>query len=381
MLLGVEYFCREKGITIPWDKVASIVGDHVTGKAIEQHLVKLTKKRADEGLPIPPPRPRITSKKHTGLVKSGPTDEPHHTSPGLYTRFRSSSPDGMGDHSETFATGTFASPSSFADENANPNMTTRTVARTEEDKKYSRMSLVMSTASYDSEDDFCTDPLVKREDRCYTENDSEFGSTRAEGMRKFALGEDKKCIEEYDSSDHSEHSISPSPPLTPGCKRQHKALQPLSPHKLRALERRYVAMVAAAECQAVNSQAEASACVSDAANGTPFRALRGLDDPYATPLRHVTTNRSMTRTAMPQRVIQEFCPPSTASTQNRKRPIARSTIFTSALGDSSASTNNSAAVAIGPRRSSLRATKATLPTLRRNEGDAVLGLIGLSTGR
>lgn len=377
MLLGVEHFCRKKGITIPWDKVASIVGDHVTGKAIEQHLVKMTKKRADAGLPIPPPRPRITSKTHTVLAEACSRDELHDASPGLYTGLGSSS---LGE-AENSTMDAFASPSSFADGKVNSTGATRSVARATVDNRRSHVSLVMSTAFEDSQNDLHSEPSLEEEYRGFTEYDSEVGSTQAEGTRKFAFGEDKKCIEEFDSSDHSERSISPSPPLTPGCKRARKTLQPLSPHKLRAMERRYVAMVPTAERQAVTGRAKAVACSPGAAKGTPFRALRGLDHPYATPLRHVTTDRSMTRTATPQRAVQEFYPPAVASTQARKRPAARSTIFTGALVDSAGSITNSAAVAVGRRRSSVPATRTMLPVLHRNEDEAVLGLIGLSSGR
>ncbi|KAJ5171929.1 hypothetical protein N7492_004522 [Penicillium capsulatum] len=55
LLLSVQAACNANQIKIPWDKVASIMGDRFTDGSIIQHLSKLRVRREAEGKPCPPP--------------------------------------------------------------------------------------------------------------------------------------------------------------------------------------------------------------------------------------------------------------------------------------------------------------------------------------
>ena len=63
VLLFVEYICIKKAIPIPWNDIAKLVNEHLTGEAIKQHLVKVRKFRISEGREVPDRIDRGTRRK------------------------------------------------------------------------------------------------------------------------------------------------------------------------------------------------------------------------------------------------------------------------------------------------------------------------------
>ncbi|KAJ5591479.1 uncharacterized protein N7459_001848 [Penicillium hispanicum] len=79
LLLTVQWACNNSGVKIPWEKVATAMGEKFTEGAIVQHLSKLRLRREGDGKPVPPPlRRSVTaaankasaSKKESGKRKS-----------------------------------------------------------------------------------------------------------------------------------------------------------------------------------------------------------------------------------------------------------------------------------------------------------------------
>jgi len=58
LLLNLQKVCNMKGIKLPWDEAAALVGPTITGNAATQHLAKLCKKRVLKNLPVPDPLTR-----------------------------------------------------------------------------------------------------------------------------------------------------------------------------------------------------------------------------------------------------------------------------------------------------------------------------------
>ncbi|OJD21596.1 hypothetical protein ACJ73_07064 [Blastomyces percursus] len=58
LLLCIQSACSAKGIKLPWEAVAELMGGSMSGGAITQHLTKLRAKLEEEGEPVPPPLKR-----------------------------------------------------------------------------------------------------------------------------------------------------------------------------------------------------------------------------------------------------------------------------------------------------------------------------------
>lgn len=58
LMLSMQYVCSQEGIKIPWDSVAAVMADNVTGGAIVQHLAKLRARMVEQGIAVPPPLKR-----------------------------------------------------------------------------------------------------------------------------------------------------------------------------------------------------------------------------------------------------------------------------------------------------------------------------------
>ncbi len=55
LLLTIQSVCNAEGVKIPWDKVARIMGAHMTDGAVIQHLAKLRIRMLEQNLDVPPP--------------------------------------------------------------------------------------------------------------------------------------------------------------------------------------------------------------------------------------------------------------------------------------------------------------------------------------
>jgi hypothetical protein len=72
LLLNLQKVCNSKGIKLPWDEAAALVGPTITGNAATQHLAKLYKKRVLKNLPVPEP---LTRGGGFGIEPRGATDK------------------------------------------------------------------------------------------------------------------------------------------------------------------------------------------------------------------------------------------------------------------------------------------------------------------
>ncbi|KAH9822724.1 hypothetical protein Tdes44962_MAKER04693 [Teratosphaeria destructans] len=75
VLLCVDHVAVKNNILIPWDEVASLINDYMTGEAIKQHLAKIYKYRELDGHPVPPKldrnQRRMANRPPNGSFKSG----------------------------------------------------------------------------------------------------------------------------------------------------------------------------------------------------------------------------------------------------------------------------------------------------------------------
>lgn len=88
LLLTVQYVCNSAGLAVPWNEIAILMGEGITGGAVIQHLAKLRTRMVTQGLPVPPPLRRggggsriststsSGSKKKTAATKNEQTTTP-----------------------------------------------------------------------------------------------------------------------------------------------------------------------------------------------------------------------------------------------------------------------------------------------------------------
>jgi len=55
LLLTIQSVCNSENVKIPWDKVAAIMGEHISDGAVIQHLAKLRQRMVAQKLEVPPP--------------------------------------------------------------------------------------------------------------------------------------------------------------------------------------------------------------------------------------------------------------------------------------------------------------------------------------
>ena len=72
LLLTIQWACNHAGVKIPWDKVATAMGEKFTEGAIVQHLSKLRLRREADGKAVPPPLRRSVS---SAIPKPGPAQK------------------------------------------------------------------------------------------------------------------------------------------------------------------------------------------------------------------------------------------------------------------------------------------------------------------
>lgn len=81
LLLTIQSVCNAENVKIPWDKVAAIMGEHISDGAVIQHLAKLRIRMVAQNLDVPPPLRRgagaiistNSSGGSSGRSKSAPT--------------------------------------------------------------------------------------------------------------------------------------------------------------------------------------------------------------------------------------------------------------------------------------------------------------------
>ncbi|KAF2765956.1 hypothetical protein EJ03DRAFT_377380 [Teratosphaeria nubilosa] len=75
VLLCVDHVAIKNNIIIPWDEVAGLINDYMTGEAIKQHLAKIYKYRELDGHAVPPKldrnQRRMANRPSNGSTKSG----------------------------------------------------------------------------------------------------------------------------------------------------------------------------------------------------------------------------------------------------------------------------------------------------------------------
>lgn len=62
LLLTIQSVCNMAGIKIPWDKVGQSMGNNISEGAVVQHLAKLRQRMSGQGLDVPPPLKRGSTK-------------------------------------------------------------------------------------------------------------------------------------------------------------------------------------------------------------------------------------------------------------------------------------------------------------------------------
>lgn len=62
LLLTIQSVCNIAGIKIPWDKVGQSMGNNISEGAVVQHLAKLRQRMSGQGLDVPPPLKRGSTK-------------------------------------------------------------------------------------------------------------------------------------------------------------------------------------------------------------------------------------------------------------------------------------------------------------------------------
>ena len=68
LLLAIQYACNTSGVTVPWDRVGTIMGPEITAGAVIQHLAKVRVRLVEDGHPVPPPLRRGGSGRNTAVV-------------------------------------------------------------------------------------------------------------------------------------------------------------------------------------------------------------------------------------------------------------------------------------------------------------------------
>lgn len=58
LLLALQYETNRQGINLPWNAIGKVMGEHITGGAVIQHLSKVRSRMVDQGLDVPPPLKR-----------------------------------------------------------------------------------------------------------------------------------------------------------------------------------------------------------------------------------------------------------------------------------------------------------------------------------
>ena len=80
LLLAIQYACNTSGVTVPWDRVGTIMGPEITAGAVIQHLAKVRVRLVEDGHPVPPPLRRGGSGRNTTAAstpkKNGVTKAP-----------------------------------------------------------------------------------------------------------------------------------------------------------------------------------------------------------------------------------------------------------------------------------------------------------------
>ncbi|KAJ5212398.1 uncharacterized protein N7498_004044 [Penicillium cinerascens] len=75
LLLTVQAACNKAGVKIPWERVATMMGEKFTEGAIVQHLTKLRLRRITEKKAVPPPLRRSTNNKTNKKRKAADDDD------------------------------------------------------------------------------------------------------------------------------------------------------------------------------------------------------------------------------------------------------------------------------------------------------------------
>ena len=73
LLLTIQAVCNSEGVTIPWDRVGSALGQHISGGAIVQHLSKLRIRMVAANIPVPPPLRRGGTIRLSGGSQASPS--------------------------------------------------------------------------------------------------------------------------------------------------------------------------------------------------------------------------------------------------------------------------------------------------------------------
>ncbi|KAL2041769.1 hypothetical protein N7G274_005553 [Stereocaulon virgatum] len=55
LLLAIQSKCNQRHILLPWDAIGKLMGEHISGGAVIQHLAKLRTRMVSQGLDVPPP--------------------------------------------------------------------------------------------------------------------------------------------------------------------------------------------------------------------------------------------------------------------------------------------------------------------------------------
>lgn len=172
LLLGMQYECNVAGIVIPWENIGRLMGPHISGSAVIQHLAKTRSRMVAKGLSVPPP------------LRRG----------GGGSRFSTTAtPSNLNNPTATAPTGPTTNAPANKKTNAKAN-------------KNSTKSKKASQYSDESDED---DYALNGDD-----SDAEYGQARAKRAKKNGKGPTKRKVKTEDSDEDAEAAIEVAKPKT-----------------------------------------------------------------------------------------------------------------------------------------------------------------------